>query len=182
MLVKAEVWTVVRTDRGNAVLVRPLGSELAVPIFIGNLEAQSILIGLGDVPMPRPLTHDLIIDMLDKLGARIARVDITELHDSTFYAKVVITTGKEELILDARPSDSVSLVVRTRCPVFIDEEVVKSAGISVNVVKEDSLGEVEDKKEEERTTLETRLQKAVESEDYEKAADIRDRLKELDRN
>ena len=61
MLVEAEIWTIARTDQGNAVLVRPIGSESAVPIFIGQLEAQSILIGLGNVPMPRPLTHDLFL-------------------------------------------------------------------------------------------------------------------------
>ena len=63
MLVEAEIWTIARTDQGNAVLVRPIGSESAVPIFIGQLEAQSILIGLGNVPMPRPLTHDLFITL-----------------------------------------------------------------------------------------------------------------------
>jgi bifunctional DNase/RNase len=66
MLVEAEIWTVVRTDKGNAVLVKPIGSERAVPIFIGQLEAQSILIGLGSVPMPRPLSHDLFISVLEK--------------------------------------------------------------------------------------------------------------------
>ena len=67
MLIEAEIWTVARTDQGNAVLVRPIGSDYAVPIFIGQLEAQSIIIGIGNVPMPRPLTHDLFLNVYNGL-------------------------------------------------------------------------------------------------------------------
>ena len=79
MLVEAEIWTVARTDQGNAVLVRPLGAELAVPIFIGQLETQSILIGMGNVPMPRPLTHDLFLSLLKELEVELDRIEITSL-------------------------------------------------------------------------------------------------------
>src|SRR5512137_854689 len=69
MLVPAEVWTVAKAEQGNAVLVRPLGLDVAVPIFIAPLEAQSIMIGLGSVKMPRPLTHDLFLTTLENLEA-----------------------------------------------------------------------------------------------------------------
>ena len=84
MLVPAEVWTVAKAEQGNAVLVRPVGSDMAVPIFIGPAEAQSILIGLGNVNMPRPLTHDLLITVAKKLNATINRIEITELKRELF--------------------------------------------------------------------------------------------------
>ena len=80
MLVPAEVWTVAKAEQGNAVLVRPLGLDVAVPIFIAPLEAQSILIGLGSVKMPRPLTHDLFITVLESLESSVNRVEITSLQ------------------------------------------------------------------------------------------------------
>jgi bifunctional DNase/RNase len=75
MLVEAEIWTIARTEQGNAVLIRPIGSESAVPIFMGQLEAQSILIGLGSVPMPRPLTHDLFIKIFNLEPEKRATID-----------------------------------------------------------------------------------------------------------
>ncbi|RKY79412.1 hypothetical protein DRQ07_06400, partial [candidate division KSB1 bacterium] len=74
MLVEAEIWTIARTDQGNAILIRPLESETAVPIFMGQLEAQSILIGMGNVPMPIPLTHDLFINLFSKIKLTILQI------------------------------------------------------------------------------------------------------------
>ena len=93
MLVEAEIWTVARTDKGNAVLVKPVGSDRAVPIFIGQLEAQSILFGLASVPVPRPMTHDLFISVLEKSNITIDRVEITDLKDRTFYSRLVLKQG-----------------------------------------------------------------------------------------
>ena len=124
MLLEAEIWTVARTDQGNAVLVRPSGSEVAVPIFIGQLEAQSILIGLGNVPMPRPLTHDLFLSVLEQVHVTVKRVEVTALKNDTFYAQLILEQNGQEIIIDARPSDSISLAVRVKCPVYIEESVV----------------------------------------------------------
>ena len=132
MLVPAEVWTVAKAEHeGNAVLVRPLGLEVAVPIFIAPLEAQSILIGLGNVKMPRPLTHDLFLSVLESLEASINRVEIISLKEGTFYAKLVLDASGSEIAIDARPSDCLALAVRVKCPIYIDESVVDEAGISV---------------------------------------------------
>lgn len=136
-LVRAEIWTIARTDQGNAVLIRPIGSEIAVPIFIGQLETQSILIGFGDVTIPRPLTHDLMISLIKHLGAALLRIEITDLKDSTFYARLVLQStliDESEFTLDCRPSDALALAVRLKCPVYISEQVVQEAGVSVNLI------------------------------------------------
>ncbi|MFW5743617.1 MAG: bifunctional nuclease domain-containing protein [Spirochaetota bacterium] len=180
MLVEAEIWTVARTDKGNAVLVKPVGSERAVPIFIGQLEAQSILIGLGNVPMPRPLSHDLFVTMLEKLNATIDRVDITELKDGTFYARIVVKQGLKKIVIDSRPSDALGITARIHCPLYIAESIVEEAGIAINLItEEDPKVDVPDPREIERNRLEQELEKAVEDEDYEEAARIRDKINEL---
>ena len=180
MLVEAEIWTVARTDKGNAVLVKPLGSERAVPIFIGQLEAQSILIGLGNVPMPRPLTHDLFISVMEKISVDVERVEVTDLKDGTFYARILLKQGMKQLSIDSRPSDALGIAARLRCPLFISEAIVDEAGVAINLItEEDSETEVPSETELERDKLEEELQKAIDEEDYEEAARIRDRMKEL---
>src|SRR4030042_1252971 len=136
MLVPAEVWTVAKAEQGNAVLVRPLGLDVAVPIFIAPLEAQSILIGLGNVKMPRPLTHDLFITVLESLEASINRVEIISLKEGTFFAKLVLDASRSEIAIDARPSDCLALAARGKCPIYIDESVVDAAGGSVQMGEE----------------------------------------------
>ncbi len=182
MLVEAEVWTVARTDQGNAVLIRPVGGDVAVPIFIGQLEAQSILIGMGNVPMPRPLTHDLFLSVLERMGITIERVEITELKEGTFYAQLILNRNGETVVIDSRPSDSIALAVRDKCPIYISEAVVDEASIAVSAVTDEPAPPAvskSSKKDSERVKLQKALDKAVEEENYEEAARIRDRLREL---
>lgn len=191
MLVEAEIWTVARTDKGNAVLVKPVGSEQAVPIFIGQLEAQSILFGLASVPVPRPMTHDLFISVLEKTGVTVERIEITDLKDRTFYARIIIKQGIKKLTVDSRPSDALGIASRLKCPVYIAEAIVDEAGVAVSLVSDDEIqlqvgdeeiGDVETEVPEgdqEKNRLEEELKRAVEEENYEEAARIRDRLKEL---
>jgi bifunctional DNase/RNase len=159
--------------------VRPIGSDTAVPIFIGQLEAQSILIGMGNVPMPRPLTHDLFLTVMQKAGVSIERIEITELKEGTFYAQLIIKKQGQSGIIDARPSDSLALAVRDKCPIFIDEEVVEEAGIPVSTITE-QVGEnpEDDTKAIQLEKLQTELDKAVEEENYEEAARLRDIISE----
>ncbi len=197
MLLEAEIWTVARTDKGNAVLIRPLNSDLVVPIFIGQLEAQSILIGLGNVPMPRPLTHDLFGVLLKQLPAALQRIEIVDLNDGTFYSNLIIQAGKQTHTIDCRPSDAISLAVRASCPVFIDEAIVHEAGVSTALIVEenphmqDIIEEVPPEygpskafadhfdPESELEHLQHELEKAVEQENYEEAAKLRDRISAL---
>lgn len=204
--VKAEIWTIAKTDQGNAVLVRPIGSEIAVPIFIGQLETQSILIGFGDVPVPRPLTHDLMISLMHSLNVGLSRMEINDLKDGTYFARLILEhkglPTSSEFTLDARPSDALALAVREKCPVYIAEQVVDTAGVSVNLIIEasvdklDALSEtdqqndlINDKddeiekvnKELRRKELMRELERAVDAEEYETAAHIRDLLANMDK-
>ena len=201
MLVPAEVWTVAKAEQGNAVLVRPLGLDVAVPIFIAPLEAQSILIGLGSVKMPRPLTHDLFISVLESLESSVNRVEITSLKDGTYYAKLILESAGSEIAVDARPSDCLALAVRVKCPIYIDEAVVDEAGISVKMVEEKNkelksgtatpqgAEEAETPQlpeaptiqpESEKASLHKLLDAAIEEENYEEAARLRDKIRELE--
>ena len=178
MLVEAEIWTIAHTDQGNAVLVKPIGSEVAVPIFIGKLEAQSILIGMGNVPMPRPLTHDLILSVMDKMSITLERVEIIMLKEGTYYAQLILRSNGKEIIIDARPSDSLALAVRRKCAIYIADSVVDEAGVAVSSIAEEPQQNPISEKEKTKQKLETDLKKAVEEEDYEEAARIRDMLAE----
>lgn len=179
MLVEAEIWTVARTDKGNAVLVKPLGADRAVPIFIGQLEAQAILIGLGKVPMPRPLTHDLMLSVIEKLGMTIERVEVNDLKDATFYAKIIAKQGMKKYVFDARPSDAFSLATRVKCPVYIAEYIVDEASIPISMISEsDQMSQSVNHSVIEE--LQRALEAAVEEENYEEAARIRDRISELE--
>ena len=190
-----------KAEQGNAVLVRPLGLDVAVPIFIAPLEAQSILIGLGSVKMPRPLTHDLFITVLESLESSVNRVEITSLKEGTYYAKLILESGGSEIGVDARPSDCLALAVRVKCPIYIDEAVVDEAGISVKMVEEKNLelkasdtptavSESEETPtlpeppvfppESEMASLKRLLDAAIEEENYEEAARLRDRLKDME--
>ena len=184
-MIPATVWTVARTFLGAAVLLRLEDSETVVPIYIGALEAQSIVYGLAGKEPERPLTHDLMVSTFGQLGIEVARIDITEIKESTFYARLHLTQGDAEYSIDSRPSDCMAIAVRAKCPIFIDEEVIASAGrplseITVKGVEGEEPGSSESATEAtEADVLKTRLQEAVDAEDYEEAATIRDKLKQL---
>jgi uncharacterized protein len=189
MLVEAEIWSIARIGQDNAVLIRPVGTQLAVPIYIDQSQTQSILIGLGNVPLPRPLTHDLLISTLKKLGVKIQRVEITSLKDGTYFAQLVLEHNNEKIIIDSRPSDSIALAVRTKCPIFIAEEVVEEAAneiseitgetVEVAGMKEETSDKAQTEDVSEQELLETKLKVAIDGEDYEQAALLRDKLQEL---
>ncbi len=135
MFVTAEVWTIARTEKGNAVLIRPVGGNLAVPIFIGALEAQNILLGMGEVDIPRPMSHDLMLNAIRTMGGEILQVEIHTLTEGTFFANVLISHDGQRTTLDARPSDALALAVRANCQVYIEESIIEEAGISTSSVK-----------------------------------------------
>jgi len=103
------------------------GDRRVLPIFIGSPEATAIAFALEDVETPRPMTHDLMKDLLDELGARIERVVVTELRDSTFYADIVLSLAGTVHSVSARPSDAVALAVRYGAPVYAEEGVLAEA-------------------------------------------------------
>lgn len=184
-----EIWSIAETNQGNAVLLRPQGMEIAVPIFIGTLEMQSILIGKEGVSLPRPLTHDLFLTMLGRVNLAIKKVEIHELKNNTFHARLIITggefTNEKPLVLDSRPSDAFALAVRKRYPIYIASTVIEQAGIPLDFfieAFEKSGGENsgEDERADKHQSLLEQLERAVAEEEYERAAEIRDLLKRMD--
>jgi len=186
-MLQVEIWTVAQTSEGNVVLLRPLDKNIVIPVFVGQLEIQSILIGIENIILPRPLTHDLFLSLLDSQGLALDRVEIQELNGTTFHARLVISGGNyavdKPLILDSRPSDALALATRRKCPVMISQDIIRQTGITADFFM-DMLGE--DKKAgvtrdnlEERNRLQRQLNDAVEKEEYERAAEIRDMLNEM---
>jgi bifunctional DNase/RNase len=144
-----------------------------LPIYIGSFEAQAIAMELDDVDPPRPMTHDLMATMVQELDAEIDHIVVTELKDSTYYADIVLEADGEELVIDARPSDSIALGLRLDADIYVEEDVMEEASIPAKPEEAESEGAKKLK------ILQHRLQRAVESEDFEEAADIRDQIREL---
>ncbi len=105
--------------------------ERVLPIWIGHSEAMAILLRLQQVESPRPMTHDLFKDTLEQLGFAVERIEITRLDEGTFYAALVLRGEERRLAIDARPSDSMALAVRTGSPIFVADEVWDGAALEV---------------------------------------------------
>lgn len=113
------------------VLLREQEGQRYLPIWIGASEATAIASAMEQVEPPRPLTHDLIVLLMEELGATMARVVVSEMRDSVFYADLVLTADGREVHISARPSDSIAIAIRTGAPVFADPEVLAEAGIEI---------------------------------------------------
>jgi bifunctional DNase/RNase len=119
------------------VILRERDAERYLPIWIGVYEAESITIALQEVEVARPLTHDLLKNIINKLNARVIRVEVVELRDETFYGNIVAETDGGIVNIDARPSDALAVAVRTHVPILVSSSVMDSAGI----IPEDDLQE-----------------------------------------
>ncbi len=111
------------------VLLKTADGNRFLPIWIGHPEAAAILMKLQGASSPRPLTHDLMTEMLSQLETRIVRVTVTELRDNTFYAAITLLQGGAEIEIDSRPSDAIALAVRTEAPIFADDRVIEESAI-----------------------------------------------------
>ena len=111
------------------VLLKTAEGNKFLPIWIGHSEAAAILMKLQSQASPRPMTHDLLTDMLAQLDAHIARVTVTELRESTFYALVTVQTDGQEIEIDSRPSDAIALALRAEAPIFVAERVLEESAI-----------------------------------------------------
>src|SRR5919202_6659160 len=111
------------------VLLKTADGNRFLPIWIGHPEAAAILMKLQGASSPRPLTHDLMTDILGQLDAQIVRVTVTELRDNTFYAAITIISDGSELEIDSRPSDAIALAVRADAPIFADDRVIEESAI-----------------------------------------------------
>ncbi len=107
------------------------GNHRSLPIFIGSPEATAIAFALQGLESPRPMTHDLMSNVLDTLGVRLLRVVITELRESTYYAELQLKAGDKELSVSCRPSDGIALAARTHSPLYVADELMDAEGLIV---------------------------------------------------
>ncbi len=109
-------------------ILKDVESDKAVPIWIGLLEATAIASELENVKFSRPMTHDLLKNILDTTDVRITRVEVCDLRDNTYFALIhLICRDEQEMSIDARPSDAIALALRAKCPIFVAEEVIRKA-------------------------------------------------------
>ena len=107
------------------VLLKDVGSDTVLPIWVGHYEANAIQLEIEKVSTPRPMTHDLIKNVLTGLDALVHKVVVTELKDDTFYAVIWLEKEGRVISIDSRPSDALALALRMDCPIFVDDEVLK---------------------------------------------------------
>jgi bifunctional DNase/RNase len=154
-----------------------------IPIIIGGFEAQAIVIKLENLDPPRPLTHDLFKKFADEFNIYVTEVMIYKLEEGVFFSKLVCNNGEKEYSIDSRTSDAVALALRFNCPIFITEEILDKAGITISTAE----SEVASTEEEASTSggkydsytddeLSKLIEELVKSEDYERAAAVRDEL------
>lgn len=168
------------TEAGFVVLLHSAALERTLPIAIGTSEAQAILFELNGMEFPRPLTHDLLRNVLSELGATLAKVEVTELRDDTFFALLYLEGPAGQVTVDARPSDALALALRCGAPVLVAEAVLEKAGV---VLDKDGApadaGAGKQPAADAASELKAKLQQAIAAERYEEAARLRDKLREL---
>lgn len=157
------------------VILKDDSHERWLPIVVGPAEAQAIALQLEHVSTPRPMTHDLLRNILNVLQAEVTKVVINSLRDNTYFASIDFKTGSNSYEIDARPSDAIAIALRTDTPIFVDEQVMKKAAIF------DTKEEIVEppREEEELKNLNIDLMTAVKEERYEDAARIRDQINAL---
>ncbi len=160
--------------------------EKRIPIIIGGFEAQAIVIKLENLEPPRPLTHDLFKSFADKFDISLIEVMIYKLEEGVFYSRLLCTNGEKELSIDSRTSDAVALALRFGCPIYINEDILDKAGITITSSDTPASAEADDDRLYETGESKYRnypdeelykmIDEAVRTEDYERAAAIRDEI------
>ncbi len=179
------------TNGAYALILYELEGKRKLPIIIGGFEAQAIALKLENIKPPRPFTHDLFKNIADVFNLHVNEVIIDELHNETFYAKVVCEANGVVHEIDARPSDAIAIAVRFNAPLFVTEEIMNEAGIREEQKEEGEEGEEEAVRETEEPIplpvspenrldeLQTALNDAITNENYEEAARLRDEISRL---
>ena len=109
------------------VILKAIDGDETLPIWIGLLEATAIASEMEGIKFSRPMTHDLLKNMMDKVDVKVARIEVSDLKDNTYYAVIHLKQGEKEMTLDARPSDALAISLRVKAPIFVAEEVIKQS-------------------------------------------------------
>jgi uncharacterized protein len=121
------------------VILKDLEEKDVLPIWIGLLEASSIATALENVQTPRPMTHDLLKNVLEHLGVKVVRIEVNDLKDNTYFAMLHLEIEDRRLVIDARPSDAIAIALRVNAPIFVDENVIKKSAKVELSKKEDKV-------------------------------------------
>ncbi|MXX14772.1 MAG: hypothetical protein F4Z86_15230 [Gemmatimonadetes bacterium] len=172
--------------------------KVFLPIAIGNFEAVAISLVLHDEPPPRPIAYDLLCAIMDGFDVRVEQVLVSALKDETFFAEITLVRDGESIVIDSRPSDALALALRVDAPVFVADQVIEEAGLSVkqdvpiedgednigaiiaSVAEDEPAEEAPDQVTQQVDALKARLQEAVALEEYEEAARLRDEIGRLE--
>jgi bifunctional DNase/RNase len=204
-MIEMEVVGVALEPNSNRPLVwlKDRDQKVFLPIAIGNFEATAIYMELYNEPPPRPITHDLLRSILQGLEVAIGKIVINALREETFYADIVLAGPSGTIKVDSRPSDAIALALRTGAPIFVAEQVVRQAGMDVEEGECEPTGLPDPDLDLERVShethavgaaiglsgapaeqrvvsLKTRLREAVDKENYEEAAKLRDEIEKLE--
>jgi hypothetical protein len=130
------------------VILKDVNSETMLPIWVGAYEANAIALEIEKIAPPRPMTHDLLRNLITEVGARVERVVVTELRDNTFFAVIEMRSSDgTQMLLDSRPSDAIALALRADCPIFVDMEVIRASRNTVMSGEEETEGTGADEEE-----------------------------------
>jgi bifunctional DNase/RNase len=127
--VKVESIQVSLMTEHRVVLLKEVNGERLLPIWIGPYEAEAIAIRLRDVEVPRPLTHDLLTNVITELGGEVSHITVNDLRDDTFYARITVNLDGQQVEIDSRPSDAINVAVRVNASIFVAEDVMAQASI-----------------------------------------------------
>ena len=169
-----------------ALILKEVNGNRRLPIIIGAFEAQSIALEMEGIKPPRPLTHDLMKNILESTGHELSEITISELKDGTFYARLIFEAQE----IDARPSDAIALAVRFGAPIFVIDKVMEEAGFLPENEEQEGVESGapiapppgKDNKLTKLEGLRNQLKEAVEREDYEKAAQLRDDIRRIEQS
>jgi bifunctional DNase/RNase len=159
--------------RGFVVILKDETEKKWLPIWVGHYEAKMISLALEKVKPVRPLPHDLIKNILDSLHITVIRVVICSIRDNTYFASVRLKINQREKEIDARPSDAIALALRVDAPIYVTKEVLNKASTEKITF--------ENEKEVKLAELQQRMERAIEIENYEEAAKLRDQIRSLEK-
>ena len=167
-------------SRSYAVILKEIDGERRLPVIVGAFEAQSIALALEYMETPRPLTHDLIGNIIKGIGSKLKPVKITTLKEGVFFASLEISgDGIGERSIDSRPGDALAVALRLQAPILVEEDVMSEASMLSDISSEEEEALDSADWAPSLNSLEKRLQEAIDGEEYERAAKIRDQIKEI---
>jgi bifunctional DNase/RNase len=174
------------SSKGYILILEKEKNKIKIPILIGSNEAQSLSLAYEDIKLPRPNTHDLIINLVNELDAEIDYVIIKKYQNGTFLSNIIIKRGNEVIELDSRPSDAISTALKSMVPIYVTDDILKTIK-SKNIISNQHFPEQTTNRTNEINynteniikDLMKALDKAINDESYEIAAKLRDRIKNL---